>query len=773
MPPSIVSSTATPQYVVWTNTVNCTISANVLQKTSGCNGCADAGASSKQQISSPDGYLEFKASNITGIRNIGYVGLAQNPAGTGYTNIDFAINLSSVAEVREKNVYKADTSFSTNTVFRIAIEAGVVKYYKNGVLFYTSLAKPSFPLTADTSLISLNGKISNTIIASASTIPPADTTPPTISATTASNLTTSGTSITWTTNEPADTQVEYGPTVAYGNASTYNSSLVTSHSASLTGLLSGSLYHYRVKSKDAAGNLSMSGDLTFTTSQAPDSGPVTSTLPEAPRVYLDTSYQPPTGQTLVVSAGGDLQAALNSAQPGDLITLQAGAIYTGNFILPAKAGSGWITIRSSAPDSALPASGTRLTPSFAPQLPKLLSPNGAAVLATAPGAHHYRLLGLEVALAPGVNYGNGLVLFGDGSSAQHSLDLVPHDLILDRCYLHGTPTAELRRGVALNSSASAVIDSYIAEIHQSGSDAQAICGWNGPGPFKLVNNYLEASGENVMFGGADPAIANLTPSDIEFRRNYCYKPVSWKVGEASYGGLHWAVKNLFELKNAQRVQIEGNVFENNWGDAQVGFAILFKSVNQDGTAPWSVTQDVSFTNNVVKRTGSAMNILGRDGAATLQQVQRVLVRNNVFEEVDGVKWNGSGIFLQLSDGVQVVVDHNTVLQSGMILSLYDRVNEGMRFTNNIVAHNEYGVKGAGTGVGTASLTQYCPGALFAGNAVVALPTGMTGAEYPANNYFPLSFSSVGFVDLAGGNYHLLASSDYKARGTDGKDIGCD
>ena len=44
-------------------------------------------------------------------------------------------------------------------------------------------------------------------------------------------------------------------------------------------------------------------------------------------------------------------------------------------------------------------------------------------------------------------------------------------------------------------------------------------GWNGPGPFLIENNYLEAAGENVMFGGSDPSIANLVPSNITIRRN--------------------------------------------------------------------------------------------------------------------------------------------------------------------------------------------------------------------------------------------------------------
>src|SRR5207244_12647765 len=124
------------------------------------------------------------------------------------------------------------------------------------------------------------------------------------------------------------------------------------------------------------------------------------------------------------------------------------------------------------------------------------------------------------------------------------------------------------RGVVRNGSRLAVIDSYLADFKDQTQDAQAIEGWNGPGPFMIVNNYLEATGENAMFGGADPSIVNLVPSDIEIRHNYFFKPTSWR-------GVWAAVKNLFELKNARRVLVEGNIFENNWIASQAGCAIQF------------------------------------------------------------------------------------------------------------------------------------------------------------------------------------------------------
>ena len=227
------------------------------------------------------------------------------------------------------------------------------------------------------------------------------------------------------------------------------------------------------------------------------------------------------GNTISVAAGGDFQTALNSAQPGDTIQLEAGATFTGNYTLPVKGGSGWIVVRTSAAESVLPPQGGRITPAYASVLPKIVSPNSGPALQTEAGAHHYRITGVEVTVAASAALNYALVQFGDDVTT--NVNELASNLILDRVYIHGRPGNNLRRGVALNSATSAVIDSYISEVHEDGADSQAIAGWNGPGPFKIADNYLEAAGENVMFGGADPALANLVPSDIEIRGNQLFK----------------------------------------------------------------------------------------------------------------------------------------------------------------------------------------------------------------------------------------------------------
>ncbi len=327
--------------VTWTNMVNCAAIANSLQKTGGSNQNDDAYATSTEAASSGDTYVEFIVTQTDKER---WCGLNNsNAMHDSSGDINYAIKLANNkrAFVVENGIIKRKIKYKPGNQFRVSVESGVVNYYKNDAVFYTSTASPIYPLLVNASLVdemaavedvtilarnrgtvvsispakttlaagstaqfsaivtgehdsivwsSVGGSITNTgfytapnvagrytvraacashpsISATAivSVFGTSDTTPPNIGGVNSSNITAGGVSIAWNTDEPADTQVEYGTTTSYGNLSTLSPALKTIHSVSLVGLSPSVRYHYRVRSRDAAGNLATSGDFKFTT----------------------------------------------------------------------------------------------------------------------------------------------------------------------------------------------------------------------------------------------------------------------------------------------------------------------------------------------------------------------------------------------------------------------------------------------------------------------------------------------------------------------------
>jgi hypothetical protein len=488
-----------------------------------------------------------------------------------------------------------------------------------------------------------------------------------------------------------------------------------------------------------------------------------------------------------------IQSAVNAANPGDTIILQAGTTFTESVVLKYKTGSDYITIQSSAL-SSLPPAGQRVGPSYVLQMPKIVSPNTLPAVQTeitgSGPTHHYRLLGIEIAYNdPDPNHLiYDLVALGTSESAQNSLDKVAHHFVIDRCYIHGNPDGRARRGVSLNSSYTDIVNSYISEIHDVGSDSQGIGGWNGPGPYLIENNYIEAASENILFGGSDPSISNLVPSDIQIRHNFFSKKTAWYTHVPDFD-----VKNLFELKNARRVTIERNIFEKNWSGQsdQPGFAILFTVRNQYGGAPWSTIEDVNFSYNVVRDTPSAVNILAQDYTFPSQNVENLTLAYNVFSSISTFPVNvdgSNGKCVQLLGGgslgtQNLTVNHNTCVGwKNYPAFLYGDSDSSIKVTgldvkNNIAMASEAGknasIEGNSQAHGTPSLNAMTNNTWTMQKNILMLPDG--SSTYPNSgsniNYYVTNSASVGFVDFANGNYALSSSSPYHNLGTDGTDPG--
>jgi len=430
--------------------------------------------------------------------------------------------------------------------------------------------------------------------------------------------------------------------------------------------------------------------------------------------------------TIRLAAGDDIQAALDKAPNGAEIRLAPG-LYAVNLRLRANKHD--ITIRSDVDDATLrPAAGGWIDGSaVAGKLAHLVPKEWAdPIISVEQQAHDYTLVGLEI----GGNAGHpDRTLVELGAAYEYtSVTQVPFNINLDQNYIHGDPVTGGHLGIMLGSKNSTITRNYVSGMIEEGRDSQAITGGTGPGPYTIEHNYLEGSGENVLFGGSDPSIPNLTPTDITFRYNYCVKPQAWRQKRGS-------VKNLFELKHAKQVLAEYNVFENVWGDGQDGSAILFTVRNQDGRCPWCSIADVTFRYNVIMRVeGFAFNVLGLDDSNPSVHATNLVVDHNLVLAANGVMLLAGGFY-------PTRIRHNTMLGiAGRFLSLsFVSPRGNLVMTDNVMAGGAYGITGDAWELGTPSLEHYSPGYVFTRNVIEG--TTERRIQYPAGNY-PIAFGAL-------------------------------
>ncbi len=153
-----------PQHVSWTNAVGVSISGNSVTKTA-ATAWGNGGAASSQSIVSGDGYVEFTATELNSDR---ICGLSNGDANQDWTDIDFGLYMrgDGYASIVEFGTYYGNIGvpISTGDVLRVSIEGGVVKYRKNGTVFYTSSATATYPLRVDTAFYQTGSTLANVVL---------------------------------------------------------------------------------------------------------------------------------------------------------------------------------------------------------------------------------------------------------------------------------------------------------------------------------------------------------------------------------------------------------------------------------------------------------------------------------------------------------------------------------------------------------------------------------------------------------------------------------
>jgi hypothetical protein len=525
---------------------------------------------------------------------------------------------------------------------------------------------------------------------------------------------------------------------------------------------------------------------------------------QLPQVSIDTTYNLPTGGTTWAAHNpAQLTSALKTAQPGDIIVLDAGVTYSGYFQLSAKSNPNnqWIYIVSSA-IANLPA-GRRVSPSDAANMPKIVTPNTAAVFQVNGGANHWRLVGLELTSSstyvpnPKVSP-NGYTYFLVGSQSQPTP--LPDSITIDRCYIHGSPTQDVVTGIQGTASNYAVVDSYVSDIHAPSQDSQAFGTYDTPGPIKLVNNYLSAAGENIMFGGSGGNKNRGVPSDIEIRNNYLFKPLSW-VAQTTAPINQWVEKNAFECKSCQRVLFDGNTVENVWAASQMGYALVL-TVRTSQSGDFAVVNDITITNNVLKNVVAGVNTLAKDDQCGVSPYTACLnagsqarwyIANNLIQFYDPTQPGGNrNLMISMQPGfdhianqqgvlTDVVFQHNTGVSAastqcwnsvyfgaGTLKPPFTNLTQNIWVLDNALCRQPTGDFGY---QGTTGLNMYMgvPGPVdsrFRGN-VMYVPSTDRVQTFPVHNYA----TTVPFVYVApqSGDYHL--STPYWTDTSDGKLAG--
>lgn len=565
------------------------------------------------------------------------------------------------------------------------------------------------------------------------------------------------------------------------------------------------------------------------------------------------AYEMPDGcpaGVCTLSAGGDFQAALYQVKCGETIKLTDGDDFSSGLIYLVPSKNPCTTPTTITRTGTLPAIYDVLTncyvkgPNFAAEMvvrdackaamitayetgaPTLTTTTAMSIsgqgglLAFEPDADYWSIVGVHLR-STNTHATDGelptftLITLGTEPALNTSVtdsSMLPDHITIDRTSM-SSPIGLLYHAIFGESSNLTLKNSLChgAKNATNEQDAQCLFAVQSPGPFTIYNNYLEASGENVVFGGGGAVFWGMIPSDITVYNNYMTKDWTWwrLASRAGYvwGGTDYTVKNVFECKNCQRLQLYNNVLEAAWY-VDVGDLVLFQAVSNGAGAFWYTVKDLEIWGNVIRHGGQGISIAGKggnNGGAT--EGSNINIHDNLIYDVTkdypfNVAYAHSAgdcfrLYSNSSTGFVhtpldgITINHNTCDNTDGNYALAGAVAAD-RFTNFTLTNNlgrgnaNFDVLfsfASGTG-GTTGFDTMMPASYTVTNNAFA--TSSNQSTWPANTWFErvvgddaatLVLWKAIFTNYATGDYSVAVGSPYKALGirdaTDNKDLGAD
>jgi hypothetical protein len=521
---------------------------------------------------------------------------------------------------------------------------------------------------------------------------------------------------------------------------------------------------------------------------------------ELPRTLFTAPYVSRTGTVRTVNSGENLQTVLDAAQPGDVVVLEAGAVWTGNFTLPSKSGStnDIYVVSSTIHNGSFGTAPGRRVQSNA-GMAYIRHPNGnvlPALATSGSGRTGWRICGVQVDLSTGTwSYGGDTQLYDlvkfcpDYSNPPQNINDYPGRFVMDRCRIIGRRDVSIRRGVTFGGPDGGIFDSQMFDVNSilPVGDCVGIICWLAAGNIHIYNTEIEGPTEHVMPGGVLDnnwtADTQIVPYDITVDRCYLRGGLYQDESEVGTGwnGVIYNTKNFLETKAGKRIRFRRILMSRHLGKDQQ-FALTIKSNGEVGGGLGSGSVHPTFDINIedLKILNAIGGIQIRGLGTDLNRLERVRIRNvgmaghriptggytvnpRVLQFTSNMRYidvsNLTGLLTLEGEYAKMLVEDNSTI-------------ENIRITDSILGA-KYGIGYGGSPWG--GLPPNVSGEKLLRRLGLIQP-GSTTTYGDASNVRVGSVAAAQFVSYTNSvndNLRLQSSSPLKGIGAGGADPGCD